>query len=158
MRFLGGRNVVQQNGLQGQNQFGFIVSKTCCNFLGELVTILFHFKWRVHLKFEFNLGQIWRKHSIFQICPKLNSNFDVNQNLFRTQSNNWLQCAPNLYYISQPFYSLSNFQCIIQRNYFSYLCCMLLNTTPWIPLVWGPLVWGPLVWGPLIMPWPLILH
>ena len=26
---------------------GFIVSKTCCNFSGELVTRLFHFEWRV---------------------------------------------------------------------------------------------------------------
>ena len=43
--FLGEREVLQQNRLQGQNQFGFIVSRTCCNFSGELVTRLFHFKW-----------------------------------------------------------------------------------------------------------------
>ena len=42
--FQGERDVVQQNRLQWQNQFGFIVSKTCSNFSGELVTRLFHFK------------------------------------------------------------------------------------------------------------------
>ena len=37
----------QQNGLQGQNQFGFIVFKTCCNSLVEFVFSFFPLKWRV---------------------------------------------------------------------------------------------------------------
>ena len=51
--FLSERDVIQQNGLQGPNQFWFIVSRTCCNFSGELVTRLFHFKRRLHQRYEF---------------------------------------------------------------------------------------------------------
>ena len=39
--FKGERDSLQQNGLQGQNQFWCIVSKTCCNFLMEFVSSFF---------------------------------------------------------------------------------------------------------------------
>ena len=42
--FKGERDPLQQNGLQGQYQYGFIVSKTCCNFLVEFVSSFFHLK------------------------------------------------------------------------------------------------------------------
>ena len=46
--FKGERDPLQQNGLHGQYQFGFIVSKTCCIFLVEFVSSFFLLKWRVH--------------------------------------------------------------------------------------------------------------
>jgi len=46
--FKGERELLQQNGPQGQNYIWIIVSKTCSNFSGELITWLFHFKWRVN--------------------------------------------------------------------------------------------------------------
>ena len=44
MDFKGERDVIQQNGLQGQNQYGFIVSTTCCNFRGGICLQFFSFK------------------------------------------------------------------------------------------------------------------
>ena len=39
--FKGEKDPLQQNGLQGQYQYEFIVSKTCCNFLVEFVSSFF---------------------------------------------------------------------------------------------------------------------
>ena len=44
--FTGERELLQQNGLQGQNQFGFIVSRTCFTF-GGIRLKFFLLKWRV---------------------------------------------------------------------------------------------------------------
>ena len=41
VEFKGERELLQQNGLQEQYQFWLIVSKTCCNFLEELVSSFF---------------------------------------------------------------------------------------------------------------------
>ena len=48
--FKGERDPLQQNGVQGQNQFWLIVSKICCNFLVEFVSSFFSLKWRVWLE------------------------------------------------------------------------------------------------------------
>ena len=42
--FICRKELLQQNGPQGQNQFWFIVSKTCSDLLGELVTSYFLLK------------------------------------------------------------------------------------------------------------------
>ena len=47
MDFKGEKDPLEQNGLQGQYQYGLIVSKTCCNFLVEFVSSFFPLKWRV---------------------------------------------------------------------------------------------------------------
>ena len=61
--FKGERELLQWNRPQRQNQFWFLVSKTYFNYLGELVTRLFHFKWRVStwLGQDLNLSTITRK-------------------------------------------------------------------------------------------------
>ena len=45
--FICRKELLQQNGPQGQNYFWFTVSKTCSDFLGELVTSFFLLKWTV---------------------------------------------------------------------------------------------------------------
>ena len=60
--FKGERDPLQQNGLHGQYQFGFIVSKTCCNFLVEFVSSFFPLKWKVNTDSVLNSFKIeWVK-------------------------------------------------------------------------------------------------
>ena len=84
--FKGERELLQQNGLQGQYQFWLIVFKTCCNFLEELVSSFFPLKWRVLTKTAYFNTLIWEKFrqpSSLQVsflwlalgCPYLNSGF-----------------------------------------------------------------------------------
>ena len=50
MDFKGERDPLKQNGLKGQYQFGFIVSKTCCNFSGGIRLQFLPFKMKSDAK------------------------------------------------------------------------------------------------------------